>query len=353
MPLEEQTQPPQHQDGFPGIQNVMTPAPTVTPPGYTGSGKLAGKVALITGADSGIGRSVAVLFAREGADIAASYLNEQGDAAETRSLVEAEGRKCLLLPGDITSEPFCRSLVDRTLAAFGHLDVLVNNAAFQQPQASILDITEEQLDKTFRTNIYALFFLTKAALPHLPPGSSIINTASVTAFRGEEGLIDYSATKGAMLTFTRSLSASLVKQGIRVNSVAPGPIWTPLIPATYSAEEVARFGTTVPMKRVGQPSEIAPSFVFLASDDASYMTGPNPAPQRRRSRECVTGPFTRIATPFNHPSCRVSSWCWSNTALCLFPPRSARRSTLPPCTPDRCFTSLFSRRTGPFHVSRL
>ena len=266
-------QPAQHQDQRPGIEAEMTPRPEFVRPDYRAAGKLTGKVALITGGDSGIGRSVAVLFAKEGADVAISYLNEEQDAQETKRQVEQEGRRCLTIPGDIGQEAHCQELVRRTVAELGKLDVLVNNAAEQHPQDDISGITEAQLERTFRTNIFAMFFLVKAALPHLKPGASIINTSSVTMFKGSPQLLDYSATKGAIVAFTRSLSQGIVEQGIRVNAVAPGPIWTPLIPSTFPEEKVASFGADVPMKRVGQPDEVATCYVFLASDDASYLTG--------------------------------------------------------------------------------
>jgi NAD(P)-dependent dehydrogenase (short-subunit alcohol dehydrogenase family) len=235
--------------------------------------RLAGKVALITGGDSGIGRAVAVAFAREGADVVVSYLNEDEDARATAELVEAEGGEVELVPGDIGDEAHCQELVRRTVERFGRLDVLVNNAAEQHPQESIADISAEQLERTFRTNIFSMFFLTKAALPHLGEGSSVINTTSVTAYKGTASLLDYSSTKGAIVAFTRSLSQGLAAQGIRVNGVAPGPVWTPLIPATFPEEQVEQFGKDVPLGRPGQPEEIAPAYVFLASRDASYITG--------------------------------------------------------------------------------
>jgi NAD(P)-dependent dehydrogenase (short-subunit alcohol dehydrogenase family) len=234
---------------------------------------LAGKVALITGGDSGIGRAAAVAFAREGADVAIVYLDEHEDAEATARLIHEEGRKSLLIPCDIAKEHACIKAVEKTVKKIGRLDILVNNAAQQFPQKSITDITEQQLDRTFRTNIYAMFFLVKAALPHLKPGSSVINTTSVTAYRGSPELLDYSTTKGAIVSFTRSLAHSLVDKGIRVNGVAPGPIWTPLIPATFPGEKVEKFGSDVPLGRAGQPSEVGPCFVFLASEDASYITG--------------------------------------------------------------------------------
>ena len=276
MEQNEQSQPPlppQHQDQQPGIESAMQPTPTAEAPAYRGSGKLRDKVALITGGDSGIGRAVAILFAKEGADVAIIYLKEHSDAAETQRLVEAQGRRCALFAGDVGEEPFCQQAVQHTVAALGRLDILVNNAAEQHPQDSIEKITAEQLERTFRTNIFAYFYMTKAALSHLSQGSAIINTTSVTAYKGSPQLLDYSATKGAIVAFTRSLALSLVDKGIRVNGVAPGPIWTPLIPSTFSADQVESFGANVPMQRPGQPEEVAPSYVFLASDDASYMSG--------------------------------------------------------------------------------
>jgi NAD(P)-dependent dehydrogenase (short-subunit alcohol dehydrogenase family) len=269
----KQTFPPQHQNQQPGIESEMNPIPKSVDPAYQGSGKLKNKVALITGGDSGIGKSVAIYFAKEGADVAISYLNEHQDAEETKSLIEAEGRRCLLLPGDISMESVCIDIVLKVITEFKKIDVLVNNAAEQHPQKSLLDITGEQLEQTFRTNIFSYFYMTKAVLPYLQNGSSIINTSSITAYDGHDQLLDYSATKGAVVSFTRSLSASLVKQGIRVNGVAPGPIWTPLIPSTFTADQVSTFGSTTPMGRAGQPHELAPTYVFLASNDSSYMTG--------------------------------------------------------------------------------
>jgi NAD(P)-dependent dehydrogenase (short-subunit alcohol dehydrogenase family) len=269
----QQQQPPQHQEHQPGIESEMTPRPRAEDRAYRGSGKLQHKVALITGGDSGIGRAVAIMFAREGADVAIMYLNEHGDAEETQRLVEAEGRRCVMLAGDVGEEPFCQQAVQHTVAALGRLDILVNNAAEQHPQDSIEKITAEQLERTFRTNIFAYFYMTKAALPHLSPGSAIINTTSVTAYKGSPQLLDYSAAKGAIVAFTRSLALSLVEKGIRVNGVAPGPIWTPLIPSTFPEGKVEHFGANVPMQRAGQPEEVAPSYVFLASDDATYMAG--------------------------------------------------------------------------------
>jgi NAD(P)-dependent dehydrogenase (short-subunit alcohol dehydrogenase family) len=266
--------PAQHQSQQPGIEKEMTPKPEFIRPNYRGSGKLENKAALITGGDSGIGRSVAVHFAREGADVAIVYKpEEEADAQETRQLVEAEGRKCLLLPGDLRDAAFCQSIVEQTVSQLGKLNVLVNNAAEQHPEGNFEDITDEHLLSTYQTNIFSFFRVTRVAMKHLQPGDSIINTTSVTAYRGSEELVDYSSTKGAITSFTRSLSKQLAEKGIRVNAVAPGPIWTPLIPATFDEEKVASFGQQVPMKRPGQPSEVGPAYVFLASEDASYFTG--------------------------------------------------------------------------------
>jgi NAD(P)-dependent dehydrogenase (short-subunit alcohol dehydrogenase family) len=270
---EQQTMPPQHQDRQPGIESQMTPRPRAVDRRYRGSGKLDGKVALVTGGDSGIGRAVAIHFAREGADVAIAYLNEHGDAEETKRLVEQEGKRCLAIAGDVGDEGFCRQAVEQTVRELGKLDVLVNNAAEQHPQDSIEKISAEQLERTFRTNIFAMFYLVKAAMPHLSEGSAIVNTTSVTAYKGSPELLDYSSTKGAIVAFTRSLSMSLAEKKIRVNAVAPGPIWTPLIPATFDEEKVSQFGADVPMQRPGQPEEVATCFVFLASDDSSYMSG--------------------------------------------------------------------------------
>ena len=270
---QEVQRPPQHQNQQPGMEYKMKPRPEADDASYHGSGKLQGKVALITGGDSGIGRAVAIAFAKEGADVAIVYLNEHKDAEETKSMVEEHERSCVLLPGDIGEEEFCKNAIEQAVGQLTRLDILVNNAAVQFPQKSITDITAEQLEKTFRTNIFAMFYLTKAALPHLKEGSSIINTTSVTAYRGSPNLLDYSSTKGAIVSFTRSLSHALVEKGIRVNAVAPGPIWTPLIPATFPADKVSKFGSDVPMGRAGEPEEVAPSYVFLASDDSSYITG--------------------------------------------------------------------------------
>lgn len=266
-------QPPQQQARRPGLESEMTPRPRSDDPDHRGSGKLQNKVAIITGGDSGIGRAVAIAFAREGADVAVVYLNEHADARETVALVGKEGRRCLALPGDVGTPQCCLESVDRTLREFGRVDILVNNAAEQHPQDSITKISPEQLERTFRTNIFSFFYMTQAVLPHLAAGSVIINTTSVTAYKGSGHLLDYSSTKGAIVAFTRSLSESLAEQKIRVNAVAPGPIWTPLIPSTFPTEKVETFGSNVPMKRAGQPEEVAPCYVFLASGDSSYMTG--------------------------------------------------------------------------------
>ncbi len=251
----------------------MTPRPQSERPEDKGSDRLLGKVALITGGDSGIGRAVAVAFAREGADVAIAYLDEEDDARETLARVVELGRRGILLPGDVARTAVCQRHVQKTVKELGRLDVLVNNAAEQHPQASLEEIGDEQLERTFATNIFACFRLSRAALPHLGAGSAIINTTSVTAYRGSAKLLDYSSTKGAIVAFTRSLALSLAKRGVRVNGVAPGPVWTPLIPSTFPPEEVARFGSDVPLARAGEPAEIASAYVFLASADSSYMTG--------------------------------------------------------------------------------
>jgi len=275
MPQDQQKQtlPPQHQDHRPGTESEMHPKPEYESSEYKAAGKLKGKVALITGGDSGIGRAVAVHFAKEGADVSIVYLNEHKDAEETKHQVEQEGRKCLLIAGDVGDDGFCRDAVGETVEKLGKLDILVNNAAEQHPQKKIEDITKEQLERTFRTNIFGMFFMTQAAMPHLSKGSTIINTASITAYRGSPQLLDYSSTKGAIVAFTRSLSMNLAEQGIRVNAVAPGPIWTPLIPSTFTSDQVSEFGATQPMKRPGQPEELAPAYVYLASTDSSYVSG--------------------------------------------------------------------------------
>ncbi|MBD3875195.1 SDR family oxidoreductase [Stutzerimonas kunmingensis] len=272
MAEDNQTLPPQEQPE-PGKEGLMNPRPEYRGEDYKAAGKLEGKVAIITGGDSGIGRSVAVLYAREGADVAIFYLDQHQDAEETRTVVEQYGRRCLTFTGDVADREVCRKVIDETLAAFGKLDIVVNNAAEQHPQEKLEDISEEQWEKTFRTNIFGMFQMTKAALPHLGKGASIINTTSVTAYKGSPQLLDYSATKGAITAFTRSLSMNLADRGIRVNGVAPGPIWTPLIPSTFDADEVAEFGSNTPMKRPGQPDEVAPAYVYLASSDAAYVSG--------------------------------------------------------------------------------
>ena len=275
MPAKSQkkTRPAQKQERQPGREYEMKPRPRSRAHEYRAAGKLEGKSALITGGDSGIGRAVAVAFAKEGADVAIVYLEEHTDADETKRLVEKEGRTCLTIAGDIGDENFCHDAIEQVARELGRLDILVNNAAEQHPKKNIEEITAEQLERTFRTNIFSMFFLTKAALKHLKPGSAIVNTTSVTAYRGSGGLLDYASTKGAIVAFTRSLSENLVKKGIRVNGVAPGPIWTPLIPATFPPEKVETFGNDVPMGRPGEPDEVAPCFVFLASEDSSYMSG--------------------------------------------------------------------------------
>jgi NAD(P)-dependent dehydrogenase (short-subunit alcohol dehydrogenase family) len=262
-----------HEDGLPGDEHALHPKPKWQPR-YPGSGRLSGKVALITGADSGIGRAVAALFAREGADIAIIYLCEHQDAKDTVSIVEMEGREAIALAGDVGDKAFCTQAIEQTVAKFGRLDILVNNAGEQHPDKDIVDITEEQLRRTFQTNIFGMFFMTQAARPHLKAGAAIVNCTSVTSYQGSSELLDYSSTKGAITAFTRALSENLVGDGIRVNAVAPGPIWTPLNPmGGASKEKLKNFGEGTPMKRPGQPNEVAPSFLFLACDDASYMSG--------------------------------------------------------------------------------
>jgi NAD(P)-dependent dehydrogenase (short-subunit alcohol dehydrogenase family) len=267
------TVPEQHQDQQPGLNNVMNPKPIDQEPKYISSNKMSGKVALITGGDSGIGRAVAIAFAYEGADIAIVYLDEHEDAQETKAIVEGIGRKCLIFSGDIGEEALSSEVVSKVVDELGKVDILINNAAEQHPQNSITDITKEQLERTFKTNIFGMFYLTKAVLPHLTPGSTIINTTSITAFKGHETLIDYAATKGAILAFTRSLALNLAEKNIRVNAVAPGPIWTPLIPSSFSQQVVGKFGGNTPMGRPGQPVELAKAYVYLASEDSSYVTG--------------------------------------------------------------------------------
>ena len=263
----------ENQPERPGREHTMDDKPEYIKNSYKGSEKLAGKVALITGGDSGIGRAVAVHFAREGANIIVSYLKEHKDAQDTAELVRAEGVECRIYAGDIGDEKWCRQMVDNVLEDFGAIDILVNNAGEQHPQDTPEEITTEQWQRTFKTNIDAMFYLTREVLPHLRKGSSIINTTSVTAYKGKETLLDYSTTKGAIVSYTRSLSQMVAEQGIRVNAVAPGPIWTPLIPSTFPPEGVEKFGKDTPLGRAGQPSEVAPAYVFLASDDGTYITG--------------------------------------------------------------------------------
>lgn len=262
-----------HEDALPGHESQLEPKPEWQPR-YPGSGRLAGKVAIVTGADSGIGRAVAALYAREGADIAIVYLLEDDDAQETIRIVESEGRHAIAIKADVGSRAACDAIVEQTLAAFGKVDILVNNAGEQHPDKDITDISEEQLKRTFQTNIFGMFYLVQAARPHLQAGAAIINCTSVTMYQGSKELLDYSATKGAITAFTRSLSENLIEHGIRVNAVAPGPIWTPLNPCGGASEEkLEHFGESTPIGRPGQPNEVAPSFLFLACDDASYMSG--------------------------------------------------------------------------------
>ncbi|MGM0844670.1 MAG: SDR family oxidoreductase [Bacillota bacterium] len=265
--------PPQRQRRQPGLEYLMKPRPISENPQYKGSDKLKGKVVIISGGDSGIGRAAAYVMAKEGADIAFIYLNEHRDADETKRRIEEIGRRCLAICGDLRLPQTSKLAVEETLRVLGKIDIVVNNCAVQYPQKSIMNITDEQLEDTFRTNIFSNFYLTKAALPYLKRGSSIINTASITAYRGNKELVDYSSTKGAIVTFTRSLSLQLIEKGIRVNAIAPGPIWTPLIPSSFSAKKTSSFGLDVPMKRAGQPFELAPSYVYLASDDSGYVSG--------------------------------------------------------------------------------
>ena len=267
------TFPAQHQNFQPGLEYEMKPLPIFDNPNYKPSQKLQGKVAIISGGDSGIGRAVSLLFAKEGADIVISYFNEHEDANYIKKLVEEQGRKCILIPGDLRDENLSTYIADTAIKNFGKIDILVNNCGVQFPQNSILDITSKQLKATFETNIYTFFYLTKAVLPHMEANSSIINTTSITAFAGKKNLIDYSATKGAITVFTKSLALSLADQKIRVNAVAPGPIWTPLIPSSFNEQEVEVFGTETPLKRAGQPFELAPAYLYLASDDSRYVTG--------------------------------------------------------------------------------
>ena len=265
--------PPQVQSRQPGFEYMINPKPIFEHPAYKAGNKLEGKIAIVTGGDSGIGRAVSVAFAKEGADVAILYLDEHQDAETTKTIIESYGRKCLLISGDVGLEPLCQVAVKKIIDKFGKLDILVNNAGEQHVQESIVDITSEQLERTFKTNIFSMFYMVKACMPYLKAGSSIINTSSITAFHGHKKLLDYSATKGAITVFTRSLALSLVDKEIRVNSVAPGPVWTPLIPASFSEKEVSEFGSNAPMGRLGQPIEIAQAYVYLASVDSSYMTG--------------------------------------------------------------------------------
>ncbi|HLT77819.1 MAG TPA: SDR family oxidoreductase [Ferrovibrio sp.] len=269
----ETARPPQQQNKQPGSEKPMRPRPQDRAENYRAAGKLEGKVALITGGDSGIGRSTAIAMAKEGADIAFAYLDEHDDAAETERLISATGRSCKRLSGDLASRDTAVRIVEETLSTFGKIDILINNAAEQHVAKSLTEIDEAQLKTTFGTNIFAMFFLTQTVLPHLKKGAAIINTTSITAFHGHPVLIDYASTKGAIVAFTRSMAKALVDQGIRVNAVAPGPVWTPLIPASFSAEEVAKFGNSNPMGRAAEADEISPCYVFLASEDAAFMTG--------------------------------------------------------------------------------
>ncbi|WP_420537012.1 SDR family oxidoreductase [Garciella nitratireducens] len=263
----------QTQQKQPGVESMMNPIPITENPKYKGSNQLQDKVAVITGGDSGIGKAVAIAFAKEGANIVIVYLDEHEDAKNTKNMIESIGKKCLLIAGDVGHNGFCKEVIQKVIQQFGKIDILINNVAEQHSQNRIEDITNQQLENTFRTNVFSMFYMIKAAMPYLRQGSCIINTASITAYQGNEILIDYSASKGAVISFTRSLSQSLASQGIRVNAVAPGPIWTPLIPASFSADHVATFGSDTPMGRPGQPVELASAYVYLASEGASYVTG--------------------------------------------------------------------------------
>ncbi|WP_010233702.1 SDR family oxidoreductase [Clostridium arbusti] len=268
-----ETIPAQKQNQQPGLETLMNPRPIYDNPEYKGSGKLKNKIAIITGGDSGIGKAVSIAYAKEGAKIAIIYLNEHEDAKETKKIIEEKGSSCLLISGDIGDDQFCKEAVDKIMKEYGKIDILVNNAGEQHPQNSIEDITNEQLERTFKTNIFGMFYMTKAVMPYLKNGDSIINTASITAYKGNETLIDYASSKGAIVSFTRSLSLSLESRNIRVNDIAPGPIWTPLIPSSYSDYKVSQFGLDTPLGRAGQPVELAPAYVFLASNDSSYVSG--------------------------------------------------------------------------------
>jgi len=270
---KKDTFPPQHQNRQPGKESEMNPLPQFDDPNYKSSGKLLDKVAVITGGDSGIGRAVAIAYAKEGADVVIVHLNEDDDANQTSESVIALGRRCLVIQADLKQEHESNAIADKVIAMFGKIDILINNAGVQYPQNSILDIAKDQLFHTFESNIFPFFYMTKALLPHMKAGGTIINSASITAFEGHPTLIDYSAVKGAIVSFTRSLSLSLSNQNIRVNAVAPGPVWTPLIVSSFSAGEVKTFGSTTPMGRAGQPYELSPAYVFLASDDSSYISG--------------------------------------------------------------------------------
>lgn len=265
--------PPQHQNAQPGSQQQMNPVPVTDNPFYRGSGKLENKVAIITGGDSGIGQAVAIAFAKEGADLIVAYYSQKEDALKTVQMVQSTGRKCVLVECDLKKEESAALVADTAMKEYGHIDVLVNNIAVQYPQNSLEDISAEQLNNTFSTNVISYFFMTQKVLPHLKEGASIISTTSVTAYEGNPTLIDYSATKGAIVSFTRSLALSVAKNGIRVNAVAPGPVWTPLIPSSFSAQDVEKFGKNVPLGRAGQPFELAPTYVYLASADSAYVTG--------------------------------------------------------------------------------
>lgn len=273
MSKDYSQQPPQHQNKQPGLEAKMHPKPIFLDPSYRGSGKLENKKALITGGDSGIGRAIACLFAKEGANILIHYLDEHEDAHYTEKMVKDLGQECSLTYGSLTDPSCCERIVKKGLNKYGHIDILINNIAVQYPQDKFEEISNEQMEKTFRTNFFSCFYMIKSILPFLKSGDCIINTSSVTAYKGNDHLIDYSSTKGALVALTRSLSQNLAKRNIRVNAVAPGPVWTPLIPSSFSAEEVSKFGNQVPMKRAGQPYEIAYSYLFLATTESSYMTG--------------------------------------------------------------------------------